>query len=107
MRVYISGAITDNPNFKRDFDIAQSVLESAGYEVINPAHLCEVIPNADWDVYMVLGETLMNFAEAIAMLPGWEKSKGAKIEKLEADRKRKVFVDIMKYLPFAEEGEKC
>ena len=105
MRVYISGAITDNPNFKRDFDMAQSILESAGYEVINPAHLCEVIPNLEWERYVSIGMDLMDYADAICILPNWEKSKGAGIEKMSAVQRGLVFVDIMKYLPFAEEGE--
>ena len=105
MRVYISGAITYNPNFKQDFDIAQGILEDLGYQVINPAHLCEVMPDAEWFRYMAVACNLLIHADAICMLPNWKTSKGAGIEFELATEQGLEFIDIMKYLPFAEEGE--
>ena len=37
MKVYIAGAITDNPNYKEQFNKAEERLKAAGHEVINPA----------------------------------------------------------------------
>lgn len=42
MKVYISGAITNNPNYKKDFALAEKIAKKCGYEVVNPASLGEV-----------------------------------------------------------------
>lgn len=37
MKVYISGKITGDADYKQKFKTAQNILESAGFEVFNPA----------------------------------------------------------------------
>ena len=34
-KIYISGKITDNPNYKEEFQQAEDLLISLGYEVFN------------------------------------------------------------------------
>lgn len=37
MKIYLSGKITDNPDYREDFAKAQHKLEDLGFEVFNPA----------------------------------------------------------------------
>lgn len=78
-KVYISGRITENANYKTDFEVAETVLKNAGYEPINPAK--EHLPDgATWVDYMRHDIQLLCDCDAIYMLAGWRKSEGAKIE---------------------------
>ena len=36
-KIYISGKITDNPNYKADFEAAELALKIAGFQPVNPA----------------------------------------------------------------------
>ena len=50
MKVYISGKITDNPNYKADFEAAELALKIAGFQPVNPAE--EHMPDgATWADY--------------------------------------------------------
>lgn len=79
MKIYISGPITGNPEFKRDFAAAAAEIRAAGYEAINPAEN-ELPEGAQWADYMRSDIRLLIDCDAIYMLPGWRNSKGAKIE---------------------------
>lgn len=80
MRIYISGPITGTEDFAERFEDAAAIIAERGHKYINPAKLAEVIPDASWDQYLETDYTLMQFAEAITMLPGWEQSRGARKE---------------------------
>ena len=77
MRIYISGPITNDPDFKDKFAGAAAIIAERGHEYINPAELAEVMPGANWSQYMVLDYHLLSWADAICFLPGWEQSRGA------------------------------
>ena len=81
MRIYISGAITGIPNFKEIFDKAEKELKEKypGAEIINPTMI--VLPEScTHSDYMRLDFILLDLADSIYLLKGWDKSKGACME---------------------------
>ena len=79
-RVYISGAITNNPDFKSDFKKAREKWESEGYTVIDPSHLIDVFPDGTHEQYMNICMELLKMADVVFMMDGWQNSKGAIME---------------------------
>ncbi len=81
MKFYISGAITNNPNYEEQFNTAEEALKRAGHEVINPARVNMPLPDSTThDEYMHVSFALMDLAEAVFMLENWVDSKGAHME---------------------------
>lgn len=81
-RIYISGGITGVDNFMEVFrEEARYVEEMTGWEVINPAEICNALPATyTWEEYMDICIPLLKNCQAIYMLEGWENSRGAVIE---------------------------
>lgn len=81
MKVYISGPITGQNNYRERFAAAEELLKKSGYEPINPAEeLAEMPKNTTHKEYMEKAIALLACCEGIYMLEGWENSKGARIE---------------------------
>ncbi len=78
-RVYISGPITNNPNHFSQFLEAFGKLWKDGYNPFNP---CTIVlgDDATWADYMKADLHELLDCDAIYMLPGWQESRGAKIE---------------------------
>ena len=76
MKVYISGAITNNPNYLSEFAAAEEKLLAKGYLVINPTN---TTGNSYKDFIDKDLKELMK-CDAIYLLKGWQKSKGAMLE---------------------------
>ncbi len=77
--LYLSGAITHNPNYKREFEAAYKDLTEAGYAVISPLDICD--DNWDWDTCMWhCIKALMTRCASVAVIPSGYKSMGMKIE---------------------------
>ena len=83
--VYISGPMAGLPDANRAvFDDAEHYLrETFGCGVLNPARMPDGL---QYRQYMAHAMQLLAHATVIALLPGWEKSRGAFIEVLIADR---------------------
>lgn len=77
MKIYISGQITGNPNYREEFYKASEWLLNQGHCPINPANLDITFPDLSYEQYMTLDYKLIEMCEGIFMLHGWQKSKGA------------------------------
>ncbi|TYT77806.1 DUF4406 domain-containing protein [Treponema phagedenis] len=79
MKLYISGGITNVPDYKTQFKAAERKLTKSGYKVINPADF-EFTEGATYDEMMRFDLMQLLGCDGVALLGGWEKSKGANIE---------------------------
>ncbi len=80
MRVYISGPMSGLPelNFPA-FHAAAAVLRAKGLDVVNPAEINAEHPG-QWESCMKADIKALCDCDALVMLPGWERSKGAHLE---------------------------
>lgn len=80
MKVYISGPMTGYPGFNYEaFNAAEATLAAKGHEPINPARH-PVDPSWTWSDYLRTDLRDVLAADAVAVLPGWECSRGAALE---------------------------
>lgn len=79
-RIYIAGLMTGLPEFNFPaFNEAAAKLRAMGYEVENPAENPE--PSCgSWLAYMRMAVRQVSRVDALVLLPGWEKSRGARVE---------------------------
>ena len=77
MKIYISGAITDNPNYKKQFAEAEKKLIAEGHSVINPAKKNK---GFEYKEYIDLGLIELMHCDAIYLLDGWMESRGSRLE---------------------------
>ncbi len=97
MRIYISGPITNDPDYKRKFARVQAHLEQEGHKVINPSELNQVMPDAERSEYMSIRLDLLVLAEGVIMLNGWQKSCEACIENGYARASDKIVLEEKSY----------
>ncbi len=79
-RIYLAGRVTglNRKRVEKTFCEAQEYFQHMGFEVINPMRI--VPEGSSWGDAMRMCIHYLSFCSYIAMLPGWEKSKGARIE---------------------------
>lgn len=79
-RIYLAGPMTGiaELNFPQ-FHRVTGKLRALGFRVVNPAEI-NVDPTAGWAQCMRADIPQLLECTAIAMLPGWETSRGAKLE---------------------------
>lgn len=78
MKIYIAGPMTGLPHFNRPaFNQAALNLSFDKHVPLNPAILSDGLTEAD---YMAVGITMLQRADAIFLLTGWQFSAGARAE---------------------------
>ena len=115
-RVYLAGPMTGYPHYNlAGFTAGANQLRNAGYEVVTPFECNSVVwrrhHGRDFDPLVdtcdygdpILGEMLLEdlaalrAANLVAVLPGWEKSKGAKLEVMLAQNLGKRVMDVTSF----------
>lgn len=76
-KIYIAGKITGDPDYKAKFNAAATAYRRLGYTVLTPASLPEGMQPAD---YMHICFAMIDTADVVAFLPGYETSPGAQLE---------------------------
>lgn len=75
--VFISGPISNCPNYKSKFAAAEKELTEQGYIVLNPTILPETMP---YEKLMSICFALIDQADAVYFLDGWQDSDGSRRE---------------------------
>ena len=89
MIVFISGPIAGVEDYRKKFKEAEDILLQRGHAVINPAGMDSVVRGSvEYDDMLKMDLKLLECAEAICLLPGWENSKGARAERARAKELR-------------------
>ena len=76
--MYISGRVTNNPNFMQDFSDGELDVVAMGCKPINP--VANVPLGKSWIWYMRRDLRLLLDCDSIYMLKGWWRSRGARLE---------------------------
>lgn len=95
MKIYISGGITNVPNFMERFAEAEKRLRNAypKAEVINPALVNSNLPKSTThEQYMKMSFLMLDMADYVYMLNNWRESCGASQEYGYALAKGKVIM---------------
>ena len=101
-RIYIAGPMTGLPghNFPA-FHAAADRLRQAGWDVVNPAENFGGRRDLPRESYIRADVALLIECHAIALLPGWERSRGAKLEYLLARELGMPVIDVATLQPLA------
>ncbi|HEX6940219.1 MAG TPA: DUF4406 domain-containing protein [Longimicrobiales bacterium] len=81
MRIYLAGPMSGIKahNFPA-FHARAAELRVQGYDVVNPAELDDGDASKPWEHYMRRDLALLVTCDAVALLPGWQASRGATLE---------------------------
>lgn len=84
-RIYLSGAITDNPNYKKEFAESAKYLKKLGFKVVNPASY-PLHKNWTWEDYMKRDIRLLMQCDEIVFINDCKNSKGSNLERYIAEQ---------------------
>lgn len=76
-KIFISGKITGDPMYKAKFAKAENFYKKKGYIVLNPSWMPQGMQPSD---YMRICFSMIDTADVVAFLPGYETSPGAQLE---------------------------
>ena len=98
--VYISGAISSDPNYRGKFADAETVLMNLGFDVLNPTCVPALL---SYEQHMQIDLIFVDACDVVVLLPDWRYSDGAQIE---VDRAKALGKEIIFYenvLTYAQE----
>ena len=99
--IYIAGPMKNDPDYQTKFDAAEAYCEWKGWIALNPASLPEGLrPNS----YMPICLAMVEAADAIVLLDGWQTSQGARIESEYAGYHGKMICHGLETVPTLTEG---
>ena len=88
-KIYLSGKISDDPNYREKFAHKEKELTEQGHLVFNPAKHPDMFT---WEQFMELDLKALGNCDSIYLLSDWQESRGAKIEYDEAVRLGKEII---------------
>ncbi|MGN1020580.1 MAG: DUF4406 domain-containing protein [Aristaeellaceae bacterium] len=95
---YIAGKMAGLPDKgRRMFHQAEEVLQELGWQVLNPARLPD---NLTDNKYMPICLAMLSAADTVMLLPGWENSRGARLEAQYAVYQHMPVVVVESLIPF-------
>lgn len=80
MILYISGAITGTNDWAERFDYAEQEVVDAGHKAINPVKFHARTRGLTFEQMMSIDLALLDIADGIYMISGWENSAGSNRE---------------------------
>ena len=80
MKVYLSGAISANPNYKNDFENARKRLNDAGFAVVSPTIFCDESMSYDKAIRKCLQVLSTCYAVAVIDTPYQSQSTESQLE---------------------------
>lgn len=87
MTTYIAGPMTGLPQFNYPaFNAVAEQLRAKGVEVLNPAENVCSLDDPTWQDWMRLGLAQLIQCDEILLLPNWEASRGAVLERQVAEQ---------------------
>ena len=79
-RLYIAGPMSGLPDYNYPaFRAAHAVLTAQGYDVVTPSDIAGDATRP-WSWWMRRALALLIQCDSVALLPGWERSRGARLE---------------------------
>lgn len=98
--VYLSGPITGVPNYWEAFEKAEDQLTSLGWAVLSPAKHPQGLTN---EQYMRMDFAMIDVADVVLFLPGYQESHGARLEQQYCEYIKKHCCDDIRTLTEWEE----
>ena len=83
MKIYLSGPITSDPDYKEHFELfenyVKSIVNNDNVEIVNPVKFIGRYYK-DWGDWIIHDLKILKSCDVLIMLPGYENSIGASIE---------------------------
>lgn len=94
--VYISGPITGVEKYWEPFEQAEDELSAAGFIGLSPSRLPKGLSN---EQYMQIDLAMINAADAVLFIPGFEDSPGSRLEMMYCEYINKPYgitIDVLR-----------